>query len=193
MRASLFNYEIPFTFVFTWFRKRLFEPAPEPLPTFISPTREFCVTLLQYKVEATIGEVGDMIGWESDNEVVGPIAAACKQSLLRLIPHILPSEDAEEGQSLYRLVFEHGDFGIHNMSITTGTDGKPLITSLYDWETGCIVPALLSDPQMAVIVDLTADEDARPLVTRLPADATAEEYAEYVNWAEQYIEVFLGM
>lgn len=56
-----------------------------------------------------------MIGWEDDNNTVGPIAAVAKQSLLRLIPHIMPADSSQA--SLYRLVVDHGDFGIHNMSI----------------------------------------------------------------------------
>jgi hypothetical protein len=51
---------------------------------------------------------------------------------------------ASDQASLYRLVLEHGDFGIHKMSITIDVRGQPLATSLYDWETGCIVPAILS-------------------------------------------------
>jgi hypothetical protein len=31
-----------------------------------------------------------MIEWEDGNNTVGPIAAAAKESLLRLIPHIMP-------------------------------------------------------------------------------------------------------
>ncbi|KAL8313335.1 hypothetical protein RB597_006010 [Gaeumannomyces tritici] len=87
------------------------------------------------------------------------------KSLLRLIPRIIP-----EGASLYRLVLEHGDFGIHNMTITTdaATSG-PLVTPLFDWETGHIVPATLSDP-MAVAVDLTTDDEAAP--------SDQEEYVE---------------
>ena len=42
------------------------------------------------KIEATIGNIGDMIGWKDDNNTVGPIAAVAKQSLLRLILHIMP-------------------------------------------------------------------------------------------------------
>lgn len=57
-----------------------------------------------------------MIGWESNNVTFGPIAFAAKQSLLRIIPHILPEDN--DKTSLYRLVLEHGDFGIHNMSIS---------------------------------------------------------------------------
>jgi hypothetical protein len=38
---------------------------------------------------------------------------------------------------LYRLVVEHGDFGIQNMSIVQHeNDEDPEITSLYDWESG---------------------------------------------------------
>jgi hypothetical protein len=34
------------------------------------------------------------------------------------------------------------------------------VMSLIDWETGCIVQTILSDPLMAVAVDLVTDEDA---------------------------------
>jgi hypothetical protein len=80
---------------------------------------------------------------------------------LRLIPQILPPDDGEK--SLYRFVLKHGDYGIHNMSIAQDVDGEPSVTSLYDWETDFIVPAILSDPLMAVVyVDLELDEDASP-------------------------------
>jgi len=128
-----------------------------------------------------------MIGWESDNNTVGPIAAASKQPLLRVIPHIIPADSDQI--SLYRLVLEHGDFGIHNMSITIDAKGKPLVTSLYDWETGCIVPALLSDPLMRVPVDLVVDENTAPSITRVPDDATPEDLTEYMTWSRQYFKV----
>ena len=101
-----------------------------------------------------------MIGWESDNTTVGPAAAAARQSLLQPIPHIIPLHD--DGKGLYRFILEHGDFGIHNMSITEDANSLPLVTSVYDWETACIVPAILSDPSMAVEVDLVTNEDAAP-------------------------------
>ena len=72
-----------------------------------------------------------MIGWEDDHNTVGPVALKAKQSLLHLIPYMLPA-DADEEASLYRLVLDHGDFGIHNMSITVDATGRPCITSLYD-------------------------------------------------------------
>ena len=100
------------------------------LPIPVAPTCEFCVALFMSKIEATIKNIGNMIWWESDNVTVGPIAAAAKQSLLRLIPHIMP-EDINQ-TSFYSLVLDHGDFGIHNVSITVDVDGQPLVTSLYD-------------------------------------------------------------
>lgn len=129
-----------------------------------------------------------MIGWESDNVTVGPAAAAAKLSLLRLIPHILPPDDKSEG-SIYRLVLEHGDFGIHNMTISVDSNETAVITSLYDWETGCITPALLSDPEMAVIVNLTVDADAGPSASRVKLDSTAAELETYEKWVSRYATV----
>jgi hypothetical protein len=140
------------------------------------------------KIEATIGKIDDMIGWESDD----PIDAEAKQSLLRLIPHILPAEDNEPGDepSLCRLVLEHGDFGIHNMSIAVESNGQPLVTSLYDWETGCIVPAILSDPSMTVSpVDLVIYENAAPSFNNEPGGTTVEEGQKYTVWATEYSKV----
>jgi hypothetical protein len=121
-----------------------------------------------------------MIGWEDDNASVGPIAAAAKQSLIRPIPHHSLHDD---GKGLYRLVLEHGDFGVHNMSITEDANGLPLVTSVYDWETACIVPAILSDPLMAVEVDLATNEDAAPSFTRV-SDYATPSLGKYTIWAE---------
>jgi hypothetical protein len=164
---------------------------PSELPLPLSPTREFWTAVFQSKIEATIGEEGQMIGWEEDNNTVGPKAAKAKQSLLRFIPHMLPSGPGDGW--LYRPVLEHGDFGIHNMSIAVDAGGKPLITSLYDWETGCIVPALLADPEMAVAVDLTADENGQPRITRVGSDETAEYRDEYIKYADFYLTVRVGL
>ena len=140
------------------------------------------------KIEATVGNIGDVIGWEDDNNTVGLVAAAAKRSLLRLIPHIMPADNDQT--SLYRLVIDHGDFGIHNMSITMDANGQPLVTSLYNWETACIVPAILSGPLMAVVVDLVTDENAAPSIIRVPDDATPNDHAQYVTWARQYLKVY---
>lgn len=55
-------------------------------------------------------------------------------SYIRLLRCILPVDS--DKASLYRLVLEHGDFGIHNMSITLDANSRPLVTFVYDWETG---------------------------------------------------------
>lgn len=128
-----------------------------------------------------------MIGWEDDHNTVGPIAAAAKQSLLRLIPDIIPT--SKDDSILYRFVIDHGDFGIHNMSVAMDANNQPLATSLYDWETGSIVPAILSDPLMAVTVDLVTNEDALPAVTRLPRIVIADEMEQMSTWSRLYHEV----
>ncbi|PUU81669.1 hypothetical protein B9Z19DRAFT_1113281 [Tuber borchii] len=180
IHASLFNLNLPLDFA----------TRPKMLPIPVAPTREFCVALFMSKIEATIKNIGDMIGWESDNVTVGPIAAAAKQSLLRLIPHIMPADNGQP--SLYRLVLDHGDFGIHNMLITMNANGEPPITSLYDWETGHIVPAILSDPLMRLAVDLVTDENAAPSVIEVSHDATLDDRAEYKTWARQYFKVLFN-
>ncbi|MCJ1343386.1 hypothetical protein MMC31_001579 [Peltigera leucophlebia] len=186
IRASLFNFNLPPAFAAFWLRERLFEQRPKSLPIPVAPTREFCVALFTSKIKATIGNIGDMIGWKSDNNTVGPVAAAAKQSLLRLIPHILPPESDQT--FLYRPVLDHLDFGIHNMSTTMDANGQPLLTSVYDWETACIVPAILSDPLMSVGVDLVTDPNAAPSLSLVPDYATPDRRAEYMTWARQYFK-----
>ncbi|KAJ6780650.1 hypothetical protein PWT90_01746 [Aphanocladium album] len=191
LRAALFKLELSRDFSQRWFLERLFEQKPSCLPIPVAPTRDFCLSLFASKINATIRNIGDMIGWESDNVTVGPIAAAAKQSLLRLVPHILPEDDPSG--SLYRLVLEHGDFGIHNMTISIDSiSSEALVTSLYDWETGCISPALLSDPEMAVTVDLNVNADASPSVSRVKADSTTEELEVYAKWARLYTATLFG-
>ena len=177
MRAALFRFEVPLDFAKSWLPQR--PPNPKVLTNDIEPTRDFAVGFLSSKVNEMIKNEGDMIGWESDHNVVGPIAAKAKKSLLRLIPLIFPIGD------FYRLVLEHGDFGIHNMTITDAS----AVTSLFDWETGHIVPAILSDPQIATPVDFELDGDGCPVLSRLGDDYTAAEIAEYEGYAEHYFKV----
>jgi len=55
-------------------------------PTAVTPSREFWIADIQANIEATIGKLGDMIGWEDDNETVAPRALAAKALLLRASP-----------------------------------------------------------------------------------------------------------
>lgn len=156
-------------------------PNPATIDAEIAPTRTFTAALLMAKVEDTIKNEGDPIGWESDHAFAGPIAVAAKQSLLRLIPLILPADE-----SLYRFVLEHDDHGIHNMSIIPEVQ---TVTSLYDWETGHIVPAILSDPEVAVAVDIGIDCEGAAVVSRIPTAASEKQLSQYTQWGKTYAEV----
>lgn len=145
-------------------------------------------------IEATIKDIGEKIGWGDHISTVGPSAFAAKQSLLRFVPHMLPREGNHD--VLYRLVLEHGDFGVHNLAIVRDfKSNEPEITSVYDWEDGCILPAILSDPIMIVnIADLIVDENGAPSVSRLTGnktieDITPEERAMGMKWSEKYFKV----
>jgi len=187
MRAALFNYCPPSEFAAQYLHSRIFDFKPDAFTLPVAPTREFWIHVMESKVEATIKNEGDMIGWEDDEEIVEPVALAAKQSLLKAIPHLLPLENSN---IFYRLVLEHGDFGIHNTSIAEDDGGKPLVTSLYDWETACVVPSLLADPMVAVSpVDLTADERAEPVFTRIPPSPEVAEMEVFAAWSQYDIKV----
>lgn len=142
----LFNFNLPLDFAAVWLRERLFQRSSElwskPLHIPVAPTRECCIALFKSKINAIVRNEGDIIANTDDNFTVGPITASAKNSLLRLLPYILPVDSKKI--SLYRLVMEHGDFGIHNMSITLDANSLPLVTSMDDWQTGYILPAILS-------------------------------------------------
>jgi hypothetical protein len=164
IRAALFHYNPPLGFATSYLLSLLFKFTPESLYLPVASTREFWMYVMESKINATIRNEGDMIDWEDDNETVGSVALPAKGSLLRAVPHLMPSENVD--QSLYRLVLEHGDFGIHNTTITKEANEEPLVTSLYDWKTGCFVPTILSNPLVAAgSVDLIFDENAGPSVT----------------------------
>ena len=148
IRAALFRYNPPFDFATKWCLDRTGNFRPETLSLPVAPIREFWIRALESKIRATIKNEGDLIGYEDDAETVGPRALAAKRSLLDAIPYIMPQEDMRG--MLYRLVLEHGDYGIHNMTIAVDDERRPHVTSLFDWETGFIVPAIFSDPLVTV-------------------------------------------
>lgn len=81
MRAALFRYDPPLDFAVKYLHERIFEFKPESFVVAVAPTREFWIHVLKSKIKATIQNEGDMIGWESDEETVGPVVLAAKQSL----------------------------------------------------------------------------------------------------------------
>ncbi|KAJ7208051.1 hypothetical protein GGX14DRAFT_455343 [Mycena pura] len=170
IRAALFSFALPPNFVSSWMTRR--PPCASSLSVDIAPTREFAIAFLAAKLDEAVLDSGSLT-----------VALRARQILLQLIPLVMPSEGDQP--DLYRLVLEHGDFGLHNMTITDA----PSVTSLYDWESGHIVPAILSDPQMSIYVDLGIDGDGRPAISRLWEGITDEERTDYVCYAEHYYRI----
>lgn len=176
----MLNKELPPTFVANWIFWTSFQPVewmPKMFPIPPAATRDFCISMLKAKVEGLIGDIGESIGWAMDNQVVGPRAFAAKQSLLRLIPLILPAE-GDNDEVLYRFVLQHDDFGVHNMSVYVDEQTRDLrLNSVYDWETGCIVPAILSEIEFLIYgrdFKLLVNEKGEPSVEYTPPDVELE-------------------
>lgn len=74
MRAALFRYDPPRDFVAEYLLERLFKFMPDSLSIPVTPTREFWMHVLESKIKATIRSESEIIGWESDEETVGPVA-----------------------------------------------------------------------------------------------------------------------
>lgn len=177
-----FNFNLPFKFAKDWFLQRLFK-KPKSIPIPAAPTSDFCVALFIYKIEAKIGNIGDMIGcqWESDNlnAILGPVAAAEKQSLLQLILHIIPLDDG--GRRWERSLsscswarrFQHSQYvDYKECERFTACDVCVRLGN------GCIVPAILSDPFMQWKSTWWQTSDATPT-----------DLESYTVWAEQYFTV----
>lgn len=127
----------------------------------IADSRERWISKFRNLVEfmIQIGEEDD----EDDDQKLPTKVAAAKESLLRCISHILP-----EGDEFYRPVLQHGDFSSYNASVFVEEGGQIKITSVFDWQRGCIVPLILSELKTrADLFDFTMDEDGKPLgITR---------------------------
>ncbi|POS73687.1 hypothetical protein DHEL01_v207918 [Diaporthe helianthi] len=101
---------------------------------------------------------------------VGPRALATKKSLFRFIPLIPPPEG--EKDELYRLILQHDDFSLHNMMVYVDEQtGDIELTSVYDWETACIVPVILSEIDFLIYncdFKLVVDDKGEPSVHTRP-------------------------
>ncbi|KAF7313235.1 hypothetical protein MKEN_01010200 [Mycena kentingensis (nom. inval.)] len=184
IRASLFLLSIPDDFLRTWITRRPHFPAKHlPASLEITPTRDFALSLMLAKVEECIPDEGEQLpdaaSWNSEPQIVSTRAVHTKSLLRRLIPLCLP-----QGDELYRLVLEHGDFGLHNMSIREDTAA---VTSVYDWDSH-ILPALLSNPQLAIYVDLQLDDDCNPVISRAWNGITEEQRAEQMEYSRLYYQ-----
>ncbi|KAH6681857.1 hypothetical protein B0J14DRAFT_623643 [Halenospora varia] len=178
--ALLFRLELNYDFVNTWLSPRFdpYDPVESPLP--ITSSRKFCIAFLRSKANVTILNNGDGTGRACNKHTYGAISVAAKKSLLRLIPHILTSDTCDHGNRnpyhpLYRFVLEHGNFGVHNMTIKVDpADG--------------LLPAILSDPLMCINVDFVADGDAKQSYIHATDSAMEEDHKEYKMLVQHYFE-----
>jgi hypothetical protein len=145
------------------------------------------------KIHAVLGEAGDLStakGKENDGTSIKATFACTRQAVLELLPRILPKPRKQAAKdALYRFVLDHGDFGMHNMTVAMNDDNEPYITSIFDWEGGSVVPALLSEPKMVTTVDLIVDENGAPSISRWGDGDSPEKMTEYRKWTKRYYKV----
>lgn len=156
----------------------------------VEPTRDFCIAFLKAKIETTICARCPSIDEEKRYPLVSPSLDAARKSLLQLVPLVLPRGTRHlREDALYRFVLDHGDFGMHNMTVATDGQGQPHITSVFDWEGGSIVPAILSEPKMVTTVDLVIDRAGEPSIQRWGDGDTLDKIAQYRGWTAEYYKV----
>ncbi|PHH80748.1 hypothetical protein CDD82_1539 [Ophiocordyceps australis] len=97
-----------------------------------------------------------------------------------------------KGDAFYRFVLDHGDYGIHNATIFQDQNKTPHVTSIFDWETGKIVPALLSEQKMIVTVDLILDQDGEAGIARWGDGDSEARMDEYMDWSQYYFGVLFN-
>lgn len=187
----MLNTVLPATFVAKWPCWTGFQPVelmPKMSPQPPAGNRDFCTSTLEAKVEDLIGSQGDRIGRDEDKLTVGLLASAAKQSLLRLIPLILPEGEEEV---LYRLVLQQGDFGSHNTAVDVDEAGELKVTSVRDWETDCIIPVILTEIKFSIPgCDLIVDEKGEPSVhTRLDKEREPERGAQNQRYSVEFLNV----
>ncbi|KJZ76394.1 hypothetical protein HIM_04123 [Hirsutella minnesotensis 3608] len=182
LAATLFRFTPPHDFCHEWLTDRILGPQNSDLCRHVvAPTRDFCAALLDAKIQATLLRVA--CRWPS----LASLSLGLKDTLKELVPHVLPRplEKLDEA-ALYRFVLDHGDYGIHNMTVAIDGQGCPLVTSVYDWEAGTIVPVILSEPKMVVTADLTVDEQGEPSISRWGDGDTPSRMSEYAEWSRGY-------
>lgn len=147
--------------------------------------REICMACVAIRIEAVMGRVGEDV---YENYTTGVSAVVIKRKLLRLLPRLLPENDF-----LYRPVLEHNYYGVQHMSVVTDENGVPTITSVFDWKNAVVLPAILSNPVLAVTVDLVLNENVEPHFSRAALLASDNKRAQYMSWSEDYFEVILAV
>ncbi|KAG9257194.1 uncharacterized protein F5Z01DRAFT_696657 [Emericellopsis atlantica] len=192
-KAGGFTYDYPRWRILNTRQKVWERSLGEPIedcPISVQPSREFCIALLTAKIEATLGHRGRDIDLDKGFHAHKPELEAAREALLRLVPRVLPRSTTRlSEEKLYRFVLDHGDFGVHNMTIDKDDTGQPYVTSVYDWEGGSVVPAILSEPKMVTTVDLVIDGRGKPSISRWGDGDTPDKMAQYRRWTKHYYKV----
>lgn len=191
--AMLYKFDPPFPFASMWMLRRAFGSGKGAAALGTVASRRVCKVLLVDLVQETFGRLRCGMADGEESPVLGTRLSAIELSLRKLVPRILPRSSCKSQEvATYRLVLDNGDFGIHNMTVLGEGEGAPHVTSVFDWEEGCIVPALLSQPMMIVTADLILTENGEPGIRRWGDGDTPSKMAEYMTWARTYYEVSKG-
>ncbi|PNY29795.1 Uncharacterized protein TCAP_00295, partial [Tolypocladium capitatum] len=191
--ATLFKFPLPADYVSAWLVDRIFGSELDLCLLTMQPTREFCMALLAARIECTFRRCHCRFASRLDYSSASALLSAARDSLLRLVPRVLPRmRKGLDEATLYHFVLDHGDFGIHNMTVAKDAQDNPYISSVYDWEAGAIVPALFSEPKMVVTADLVVDEDGEPSVSRWGDGDGMQKMAEYVAWSREYYKALFA-
>lgn len=184
VRLALLNQPLAPEFMTKWLLWGTFQPvelAPKELPP-ITPDSELLHRVVpgqnrSHNRKRSSASVTRLAKWATHS-------SQRNRPLLRVIPYILPKVD---GESLYRLVLQHDDLRLHNMSIFVNGSGQATVTSIYDWQTANIV----SDFDFSTAgCDLRVDDAGRPWVhTRSPSEAGAERLAKNQQHSEDFLKV----
>lgn len=78
---------------------------------------------------------------------------------------------------------------MHNMTVAKDGKDQPRITSVYDWEGGSVVPAILSEPKMVTTVDLVINRAGEPSIKRWGDGDTPDKMTQYKSWTAEYYKV----
>lgn len=160
----------------------------------VEPTRQFCLSLLTARVEAAFTAQGLHESRGKGSESMSPRLRSARESLLRLLPLCVPRPANGLGEhDLYRFVLNHGDFGMHNMTIAKDDAEEPFITAVFDWEGASIVPAMLAEPKMVITADLVIDNEGHPSIGRWGDGDSPDKMAEYRAWSLEFYHVRLPL
>jgi hypothetical protein len=185
MRAALFKVEVPLDLAVKWLAQRLPAPQPPKINHEVTGTRNFCIELLKAMVETIIGQGGDAVG---EACATSPTIGEARELILEVIGRIAPQGSEATERQLYRLVLEHGDYGIHNMDIFQEKN-VALATGLHGWDKAYIVPAILADLDVQTNVKVTIDEESgMTAYTDLPEYLLPTDMVHMAPWADQYFE-----